>query len=49
VSSDEDYEPLLHLAGAAQFALIGEASHGTQEFYATRASLTLSAKAEHTS
>jgi erythromycin esterase-like protein len=40
VSSDEDYEPLVELAGAAQFVLIGEASHGTEEFYATRAALT---------
>src|SRR5688572_12179540 len=38
--SEEDYEPLLELAGAAQFVLIGEASHGTEEFYAIRAALT---------
>jgi erythromycin esterase-like protein len=40
VSSDEDYEPLIARADAAQFVLIGEASHGTHEFYATRAALT---------
>jgi len=40
VLSDEDYEPLIELAGDAQFVLIGEASHGTHEFYATRAELT---------
>ena len=40
VLSDKDYEPLIELAGAAQFVLIGEASHGTHEFYGTRATLT---------
>jgi erythromycin esterase-like protein len=40
VSSDADYEPLVEHAGTAQFVLIGEASHGTHEFYAIRAALT---------
>jgi erythromycin esterase-like protein len=40
VVSDRDYEPLVELAAAAQFVLIGEASHGTDEFYAVRAALT---------
>jgi erythromycin esterase-like protein len=31
---------LIELAGAAQFVLIGEASHGTHNFYDTRADLT---------
>src|SRR5438874_4573041 len=35
-----EYNPLVELAGAAQCVLIGEASHGTHEFYATRAHLT---------
>lgn len=35
-----DYDRLIDLAGEAQFVLIGEASHGTHEFYATRAGLT---------
>jgi erythromycin esterase-like protein len=35
-----DFEPLLQLVGDAHFVLIGEASHGTHEFYATRAEIT---------
>jgi erythromycin esterase-like protein len=34
------YGPLLELIGDARFVLIGEASHGTHEFYAMRAELT---------
>src|SRR5205085_696207 len=34
------YEALLEQAAGAQCVLIGEASHGTDEFYATRAALT---------
>src|SRR5436190_16753376 len=37
---EEDYEPLLHLVGNARFALLGEASHGTDEFYRERAEIT---------
>lgn len=33
-------EPLLDLIGEARFVLLGEASHGTQEFYQARARLT---------
>ncbi|HUQ91955.1 MAG TPA: erythromycin esterase family protein [Bryobacteraceae bacterium] len=33
-------DPLIHLAGDASFVLLGEASHGTHEFYATRAEIT---------
>jgi erythromycin esterase-like protein len=40
VNDIEDYEPILALADSARFVLIGEASHGTHEFYATRAELT---------
>jgi erythromycin esterase-like protein len=36
----EDYDPLLSLIGDARFVLIGEASHGTHEFYAERAAIT---------
>ena len=35
-----DYEPLLKLIGTARFALLGEASHGTHEFYRERAEVT---------
>jgi erythromycin esterase-like protein len=36
----DGYEALLEMAGQAQCVLIGEASHGTNEFYARRAELT---------
>jgi erythromycin esterase-like protein len=35
-----DYDPLLGLVGEARFVLIGEASHGTHEFYRQRALIT---------
>jgi erythromycin esterase-like protein len=35
-----DYSPLLTLIGDARFVLIGEATHGTEEFYRIRAELT---------
>ena len=35
-----DYDALLDLVGDARFVLIGEASHGTHEFYAHRAAIT---------
>lgn len=35
-----DYDPLLELVGEARFVLIGEASHGTHEFYRERAAIT---------
>jgi erythromycin esterase-like protein len=35
-----DFDPLLALIGDASFVLIGEASHGTHEFYETRAEIT---------
>src|SRR5437588_12690798 len=40
VSGESDYEPLLERVGDRQVVLIGEASHGTHDFYATRADLT---------
>jgi erythromycin esterase-like protein len=36
----QDYAALVERAGAAQLVLIGEASHGTEEFYSVRAELT---------
>ncbi|MEQ8822025.1 MAG: erythromycin esterase family protein [Sumerlaeia bacterium] len=36
----KDFTPLLDLIGDARFVLIGEESHGTQEFYRDRAELT---------
>ena len=36
----EDYTPLVNLVGDARFALIGEATHGTHEFYSDRAEIT---------
>jgi erythromycin esterase-like protein len=36
----EDYNPLMELIGDARFVLIGEASHGTHEFYEQRAEIT---------
>jgi erythromycin esterase-like protein len=35
-----EYAPLLELIGDARFVLLGEASHGTHEFYRTRADIT---------
>src|SRR5437870_2750810 len=35
-----DYDPLLRRIGNARFLLLGEASHGTHEFYSARAEIT---------
>jgi erythromycin esterase-like protein len=35
-----DYDPLLHEIGDAPYVLLGEASHGTHEFYKARAEIT---------
>jgi erythromycin esterase-like protein len=40
VGRAEDLDPLLAMIGDARFVLIGEASHGTHEFYAMRAAIT---------
>lgn len=37
---DGEYDPLLDAIGAARIVLIGEASHGTHEFYRERAAIT---------
>ena len=36
----DDYDPLLDLVGDAHVVLLGEASHGTHEFYRERARIT---------
>lgn len=36
----DDYDPLLELIGDARFVLLGEATHGTHEFYRERAEIT---------
>jgi predicted phosphoribosyltransferase len=36
----QDYDPLMDLIGEARFVLLGEASHGTHEFYRERAQIT---------
>ena len=38
--STQDYDGLLALIGPARFALLGEASHGTHEFYRERCAIT---------
>jgi erythromycin esterase-like protein len=38
--SAEEYDPLMDLIGDARFVLLGEASHGTHEFYRERARIT---------
>src|SRR6266404_6549023 len=39
-NSERDYDPLMDRIGEARFALLGEASHGTHEFYRERAEIT---------
>ncbi|HYM07869.1 MAG TPA: erythromycin esterase family protein [Terriglobales bacterium] len=41
-----DFDPLLNLIGDSRLVLIGEASHGTHEFYRLRAEITKSLIAE---
>lgn len=38
--AQSDYDPLIALIGSARFVLLGEASHGTHEFYKARAETT---------
>ncbi|HJQ80182.1 MAG TPA: erythromycin esterase family protein [Lacipirellulaceae bacterium] len=40
IGAAADYDPLLDLIGDAQFVLLGEASHGTHDFYHDRALIT---------
>ena len=45
--SAEDFDPILALVGDARFVLIGEASHGTHDFYRVRAEITKRLIREH--
>ena len=38
--ADRDFDPLMALIDGARFVLIGEATHGTHEFYRARAQIT---------
>jgi erythromycin esterase-like protein len=38
--TERDYRPLLDLVGDSQLVLLGEASHGTDDFYRERAEIT---------
>ena len=38
--NSRDYDPLLKMIGDARFVLLGEATHGTHEFYRERAAIT---------
>jgi len=40
VGSPSDYDSLVNLVGDARFVLLGEASHGTHEFYRERAQIS---------
>jgi len=40
VGSADDYDPLIELIGDGRLVLLGEASHGTHEFYRERALIT---------
>jgi erythromycin esterase-like protein len=40
VSARQDYAPLIQAIGNCHFALLGEASHGTHDFYHRRAQIT---------
>jgi erythromycin esterase-like protein len=40
VGEVEDYDPLIRMIGDSRLVLIGEASHGTHEFYRERAQIT---------
>lgn len=47
VGSPEDFAPVLELVGDARFVLIGEASHGTHEFYRIRAQISKALIEQH--
>lgn len=40
LEAPEDYDPLLAQVGDASFVLLGEATHGSHEFYRARAEIT---------
>src|SRR5688500_7070781 len=45
--SRSDFDPLLDRIGTTEFVLIGEASHGTHEFYRIRSEITKRLIREH--
>jgi erythromycin esterase-like protein len=45
--ADDDYDPLLEAMRDARFVLLGEASHGTDDFYRARAAITRRLLDEH--
>ncbi|MGH8946063.1 MAG: erythromycin esterase family protein [Acidimicrobiia bacterium] len=47
LAEPEDLDPVLDAIGDARFVLLGEASHGTHEYYHWRATLTKRLIAEH--
>src|SRR5690242_13276760 len=47
MGSSKDYDPLLNLVADARVVLLGEASHGTHEFYRERARITRRLIEEH--
>lgn len=47
IGDRRDYDALIDLIGDARIVLLGEASHGTHEFYAERARITKRLIAEH--
>ena len=38
--NESDYDPLMELIGSARFVMLGEATHGTHEFYRERARIS---------
>jgi erythromycin esterase-like protein len=40
IGSATDYDPLIDMIGDAQYVLLGEATHGTHDFYNARAEIT---------
>src|ERR1700687_1669595 len=47
IGSPNDFDSLIDLIGDARFVLIGEASHGTHEFYRIRAQISKTLIAQH--
>ncbi|HER40390.1 MAG TPA: erythromycin esterase family protein, partial [Salinimicrobium catena] len=40
LENSEDLDPLIHRIGNAKYVLLGEASHGTHEYYTWRAEIS---------
>ena len=47
LADDRDLDPLIERIGDARYVLLGEATHGTSEFYSWRARLSRRLIAEH--